>query len=87
MATNQPFRGEMIYCQGLHHTASFGSSLYQPLTSSHIPGFVTSHNLQLQPSPFRFGIGREAAGPPVSPGSFCEANLFSLNPAHSLISK
>lgn len=79
--------GGCLTFPGLNHTASFGSSFYQPLTSFHSPGFVTSHNLQLQLSPFRFDIGREASGAPGSLGSFCEANLFSLSPAHSLISK
>lgn len=62
-------------------------TLYQPLTFFPIPGFVISHDMQLQPSLFWFDIGREGAGAPGSLGSFCEENLFSLNPAHSLISK
>lgn len=85
MATYQPFRGEMIYCQGefcplarnlglihlpwsLNCSASFCSSLCQPLTSFRIPAFVTSLGLPLQPSPFLFQVGREAAGVPGSLG-------------------
>lgn len=67
----------------LNCPASLCSSLCQPLTTFRIPAFVTSLYLPLQPSPFLFQVAGKLQG--LQGPS--ETNLFSLNPAHTLISK